>query len=129
MREKEWYKKIPAFVKWVCTMTVVFAAWLFFMSKDLPAAWKTVTGLFVPASPQTVTFTWNYYLENRIIILLAVCCILVVCSFEKPRAFWKRLSEKPAFRIIGRVLLLGLLVADLMFVFNAGYHPFMYFQF
>lgn len=129
VRDRGWYKKIPGFIKWFLTTVIVFIAWIFFMSKDLPAAGQAVAGLFTSVSEQASTFTWEYYLENRIIILLAVCCVLLACSFDKPRAFFKGLYEKPAGRIAGRMLLLGLLVVDLMFIFNSSYSPFMYFQF
>lgn len=130
IRDKSWYKTIPAIIKWLFTMAVVFFAWIFFMSPNLSSAFDTFGVMFRYVSGSGLNFTWRYYLTPRIVILLVIAAIGSVCEAGGIR---ERINTKVWSTKIGwtvkMVLLLLLLVVDILFVVNSTYSPFMYFQF
>lgn len=127
IRNKNWYNKIPKFIKWTATMVFVFFAWILFMSKDLSGALENYTRLFVNA-PGEINFTWRYFLTNKILFSLAIAGIGAIIGFL-PLEKIKQKFSVPAMTLLYRIALLALLVIDILFVVNSSYSPFLYFQF
>lgn len=127
IRNKNWYNKIPKFIKWAATMVFVFFAWILFMSKDLSGALENYTRLFVNA-PGEINFTWRYFLTNKILFSLAIAGIGAIIGFL-PLEKIKQKFSVPAMTLLYRIALLALLVIEILFVVNSSYSPFLYFQF
>lgn len=129
LRNKSWYTKIPALVKWALTIAFVYFAWILFMSEDIASALNCYRLMFAGAGDQLLNFTWRYYLTRKIVIMLGIAGIGAVAGAvrlpEKVR-MWGSTGWRTG---VYRVLLLVLLVIDMMFVVNSTYSPFIYFQF
>lgn len=129
LRNKSWYTKIPALVKWALTVAFVYFAWILFMSEDIASALNCYRLMFAGAGDQLLNFTWRYYLTRKIVIMLGIAGIGAVAGAvrlpEKVR-MWGSTGWRTG---VYRVLLLVLLVIDMMFVVNSTYSPFIYFQF
>ncbi len=130
VQNKKWYNSIPVFVRWFFTTLFILLAWILFMSKNLSTAGETYRGLFMVKNFDTITFNWRYYLENRIIYLLIISIIIILSGIKSVRAFLNNsIYNNQVVKVAGRILLLAILIVDLMFVFNSGYSPFLYFQY
>lgn len=128
VREKNWYRKIPGIIKWMLATAVVFFGWILFMSGDLHDFSRTITGMFVPAAERP-EMTWQYFLNQKMIVLLAVSVLGYLSGTERINRKVHSLLEHPAGMMIARVFLLLLFAADILFVVNVHYSPFLYFQF
>ena len=129
IREKEWYRRTPAFLKWLITMTVIFFTWVLFMSDTLAAAGDTYQGLFSAVDSEAVNFTWQYYLTESIKMLLGVCIAELLWGNEIIQTKIQPLLTHGAGVLIKRTILLALFLIDILFVVNSTYSPFIYFQF
>ena len=128
VRNRFWYKKIPSVVKWFFTILFVFFAWILFMSKNLSVAGNTYTAMFVSAA-SSVNFTWRYYLTNRTIVFLTITIICHLFCIGKVKEKAESFLASVTGDIIKKVFLLLLFVADVLYIVNSTYSPFLYFQF
>lgn len=129
IRNKEWYRKTPAFLKWLVTMVIVFIGWIIFMSSGVKAAMKAIFALAGIGVSSNVNFGWQYFLTRKTMILLIAAAIgSVTGAFRLPETV-RRWQGTNTYIIVKRVLLLALLVIDILFVVNSSYSPFIYFQF
>lgn len=129
LKDKSWYKMIPGVAKWMITMMIIFGSWIMFMSTDIMDAWKNYTGLFVPMTEATVTFTWRYYLTNRAAMFLVIAIVGQVFGIGKVNNMVQMVWNTNVGSALKRILLLLLFVADILFIVNSTYSPFIYFQF
>lgn len=128
--KKPGYQKTPGAVRHVCTMLIVMVCWQLFRAENMGQL-KTVFGtLFGVIRPENLIYTWRYYLDSRMLTLLIVG-ILGATVLGSPRiiALYGRLREKPLFCAVQEVLLMGLLILSVLFIVNATYSPFIYFQY
>ena len=129
VRKKGWYKKIPAAIKWVFTMAVVFFGWILFRCESLPAVGRELSSMFEFSFPDDLVFTWRFYLTGKIIILLALAVFSSVAAFIKlPESIKKKLNSCPMTGL-KRLSFLLVFAADIIFIVNSSYSPFLYFQF
>lgn len=128
IKDKNWYNKIPGFVKWAITINIVYMLWILFSTSDLNSAIQTYKAMLRPMSTQ-VNFTWVYYLSNRTRILLLLVIIGHVFGVAKVKQFMDSALNTAFGLVARRVLLIALLVIDVLYVVNSTYSPFMYFQF
>ena len=128
LRDQTWYERIPRVVKWFFTMAIVFFAWVLFSSGDLSVACQTYRNMFVSMSDH-VNFTWQYYLTNRTILFLIIAIAGFIFGIRGIHEKVTGLINTEAGTVIKRGLLLALFVADILYVVNSSYSPFIYFQF
>ena len=127
---KNWYKKIPAFVKWAFTNLILFFSWIIFMSGTIDLAVKHYKWMLKPmADSSSIYFTWRYYFNTRIIILLLIAALSYLFGLKKINSGFKSFFESYKGRVIKRILLIVLFAVDIVFVVNSSYSPFIYFQF
>ena len=129
VRSQAWYQRIPGVFKWIFTMACVLFGWVLFMSKDLPAAMQAYRSMFVPMTAGPVNFTWRYYLSNRTFLFLMIAVIGQAFGLEKLKDRTRKALDSSVGTVIKRVSLLLLFVVDILYVVNATYSPFLYFQF
>ncbi len=122
-------RRTPAALKWLLTMLFVFFSWILFMSANLQEALATFCAMFSRSTSGAVTFSFAYFCTRKLRMLLGIAAAGSVLGIFEKRVFVQRLKSKRALQIIGRCLLLCLLVVDILFVVNAVYSPFLYFQY
>lgn len=110
-------------------MACVLFGWVLFMSKDLPAAMQAYRSMFVPMTAGPVNFTWRYYLSNRTFLFLMIAVIGQAFGLKKLKDRTRKALDSSVGTVIKRVSLLLLFVVDILYVVNATYSPFLYFQF
>ncbi len=128
IKDKDWYKKIPGFLKWVITASIIYMLWIVFSSGDLDAATQFYSAMFKPMSAQ-VNFTWIYYLSNRTKLFLLIVIIGHVFGVDRVNQYVKNAMNTTVGAVIKKVLLISLFIIDVLYVVNSSYSPFMYFQF
>nr|MCR4840160.1 hypothetical protein [Lachnospiraceae bacterium] len=73
--------------------------------------------------------TWRFYLNGKIFILLAIAVFSSFAALIKLPEAVKKNAENAAVLAIRRLALLALFAADIIFIVNSTYSPFLYFQF
>lgn len=129
IRDKNWYKRTPVILKWALTIILIYFMWIVFSAPSLKDAFNYISGMFTPVNADVINFTWQYYLSNRIKILLSIAVLGQVVGFRTVRDGLNEILKTKTGEIIKRAGLLMLLIIDIMFVVNSTYSPFMYFQF
>lgn len=128
IRNKNWYKRVPSLVKWLCTTLFVFMAWIPFMSPNLKETGLFYKRMFVFSS-KLVNFTWRFFLTRKILIILVIAAVLAILGRFKWSEKISKHMQKTYFVWIKYVFLIGLLVLSILFIVNASYSPFIYMQF
>lgn len=127
--DRNWYKKIPDWIKWLCTIISVFFSWILFFSKDLAAALQYYRNMFVPATTGPINFTWRYYLSKKILLLLIISVVVQLPGIEIIRSRAQSFADSNIGNVIKKAALLLLFVIDIFYIVNSSYSPFIYFQF
>lgn len=126
IRNKEWYIKIPSFIKWIITLFIVMIGWVFFSFTSLRAALQFILVMFGLIRNEIVTFEIAYYMNFRIIFWLIIS---VLISTPLIPSLFKKYASNKYFELIKTLLLGVLLVICIIFIVNSTYSPFIYFQF
>ena len=129
VRGQIWYQKTPSFIKWIVTIIIVFLAWIPFMTGTPSEAIRIFTGLFKSLTTPNMTFTWEYYLSRRTILLLLISLLYEVSGIRLIREKLQSLCSLKGVWICWKISLVLLFVVDILFIVNSTYHPFIYFQF
>ena len=128
IRDKKWYKKCPGIFKWLITTSIVFFAWIFFMSNDVKTGWQTIVKMFESTNAE-LNFTWRYYLSNRTVLFLGVIVFGHVFGIKRIEGCLSKFMASNSGMVLRRLLLLMLFVVDILYVVSSSYSPFLYFQF
>lgn len=115
-QNKLWYNKIHIIYKKIFTFLVVSFSWVIFMLPN----WLTVKTYFISIfkfSEKTVNFTYSYYFDNRIIILMIIGILGAIFNVEIK-------NEKVKTFVYPILFILAII-----FMVNSTYSPFLYFQF
>ena len=130
MRDKGWYQKIPVLVKWAFTMFVVLMSWLVFRLESMSGIAQFFGILFGAVEFSAVNFTWQYYFDARIVVLMVIATVgaLTLDGGWAKKVHAKIQSNAPLF-CVAQLALLLLMVLSVMFMVNSTYSPFIYFQY
>lgn len=128
LRDRTWYKKTPAVIKWAMTTAIVYFAWIFFMSDTVKAGWESIRGMFESTGAE-LNFTWRYYLTNRSMLFIGLAIIGHLFGLKLIADKTKRMLDSNVGGVVKRMLLLLLFAVDIMYVVSSTYSPFLYFQF
>ena len=128
LRDRTWYKKTPAVIKWAMTTAIVYFAWIFFMSDTVKAGWESIRGMFESTGAK-LNFTWRYYLTNRSMLFIGLAIIGHLFGLKLIADKTKRMLDSNVGGVVKRMLLLLLFAVDIMYVVSSTYSPFLYFQF
>ncbi|MBR6513948.1 MAG: MBOAT family protein [Clostridia bacterium] len=119
--------KLPRFISsplgWIYSMLVVIFGWVLFRIVDLGATFDYIKLMFGIGQPEYVRYGVMYYLNPRIITVLAAA---IICCFP-----WKNYIRPrgAVFTFFKRVALIALLVICFMLITNSTFNPFIYYQF
>ena len=128
IHDKKWYKKTPQIIKWLITTSIVFFAWIFFMSNDVKTGWQTITRMFKTTN-EDLNFTWRFYLTNRTKLFFGLIVFGHVFGIKRIEERVGKLMASNGGMLLRRMLLLALFVVDILYVVSSSYSPFLYFQF
>ncbi len=128
--KKNWYQKIPNFLKWICTFLITFFCWELFRFESFSDFYTWVMIMFGKLQSYDLPYTWKYYLDAQI-LTLAIIGLLGSTIFGLPKVQQiqqKILQTKSGYAIRQLVLLL-LFVLSIVFMVNSQYSPFIYFRY
>lgn len=129
IRDKQWYRSIPLFVKWFFTICIIFFEWIIFSSSSMADAVLMICQMFTFTGINTLNFTWKYFLSKKIVILLSIAAIGSVFDALPIKEKIEGLSSTSWGSVIRYILYIMLFVISILFVVNSSYSPFLYFQF
>ena len=121
--------KLPALMRHVYTLSLVFFSFVIFYMENLPAMWTHVKGMFGALSIPAANFEALYYLRSYGPLLVIACTgatpLLknIVSALSKKEATGRVLSVlEPVFYIVLMIVTTGYLV-------DSSFNPFLYFRF
>lgn len=124
--KKDWYIKIPNFIKLIFTLFIIMIGWVFFRANGLKDAINYLSIMFGLKSFDFITFNYRYLLSTKLIIWVILGVI-----FSTP--FINNILNKFKNNIIlefAQTITLGILfILSIIFIVNSTYSPFIYFQF
>ncbi len=128
-REKlnAFFARIPKFVGWLYTMTVVLIGWVFFRADDLPAAVSYLGAMFSfsggVANGMAQFSNLSFFITAAAVLLSAP-----VFPFLRKKLCATTGGQKVSFVLEG-VLALALVFLSVIFLTGSDYNPFIYFRF
>lgn len=120
------YDRIPRVVRWPYTIVAIMMGWVMFRADSLNSTWQYLGHLFGWALTGNLQFTFPYYVDTRLILVLAVACVGSVPMFSKLTQEYQDSFVVSIIRIPALLLQLSLCM---VFIVNSTYRPFIYFQF
>ena len=130
VRDKAWYKKCPAVLKWAFTMTVVGLGWIFFLCGNMENVGVFFTSMFTSLPAEEVNFSLLYFLSARNIFILVIAAAgALLGRAERVRGFVLKVTETNGGAVLKSVILLTLFIIAVLFIVNSTYSPFIYFKF
>ena len=124
--KKEWYKKIPAFVKWTATMLIVIFGWVIFRAGGTKEALGFLSVMFGKQTGAEITFTLKSYLTSELIFTFILVAVLSFPVFKKVSF---KFENQKWYRLVRLAAIQALLILGMMYSINSSYSPFIYFQF
>ncbi len=130
IRDKKAYQKTPGLVKWFFTMLITLFLWQTFRFQHISEVVNWLRILFRVKEFESVPYTWRYFLDS-FILFAAVAGSLgaTVLGSKRLRKKYAAIAGTKVGFIVQELVLLVLFVLSLMFMVNATYSPFIYFQY
>ena len=132
VEKKEWYRKIPNIVKWLCTMLIVMIGWEAFQFSGLTELfnyYKIMFG-FTKFNTNDIFYQFSYFFDKKVIILCVVGVIgATLFSASKLKKIVYRVQQNNVGLIVQEVILFGLMIVSVICMINSTYSPFIYFRY
>lgn len=130
VREKEWYRKIPAVLKWAATMLAVLLSWQVFRLGSLSEISRFFGLMFGWVKDSQINFTWQYYFDLRIVVLMLIGIVGATCLGQSwAKALAQRFRRSKLLFCLEQMVLMGIGILAVMCMVNSTYSPFLYFQY
>ncbi|MBS5885583.1 MAG: MBOAT family O-acyltransferase [Clostridium sp.] len=126
IRDKEWYKKIPSFIKVTITMLIVIVGWVMFRANNISEGLRYLSIMFGVSKFINTTFTFNYFINRKLIFWLLIS---VLGSMPLLSNIIKDYKNNKILEIISIIIIAALFIISIIFMINSTYSPFIYFQF
>lgn len=128
--DKTFYKKIPKFIKWLCTMIILYFSWEIFRFGNIRQAGKQILGMLGIYKAGSVGYTWQYWFDSRTIFLIIVAILgATVLGLPKIRQLRESFSATKTGYAVKQLVVIILFAISILFMVNSTYNPFLYFQF
>ena len=118
--------KIPCFIRWVYTMSVVTIGWVFFRAHSMKDGLIYIKAMFGLNKLEFQPFGIRYYLNNRVFTVLVIAIIMSLIPFNLIR---KKLQKYRNIEMFFKACSIILLVVCFIVMVNSSYSPFIYFRF
>ena len=120
IRNANFYKCIPNFIRWLFLMILIYFSWILFMMPSLSMSILYVKRMFMMAGANDVLFSYKYYLNNRMIFTILIGMTLSLIDIKK------FINKNEIFKYL---FLITLFVLSFVYIINSSYSPFLYFRF
>lgn len=126
-----WLEASPELIRRTYVLVVVFGAWTFFRTPDIGHGWDYLLALFSNPAPLSQAFPLALYLDNHLLVVLAVAGLSVT---HWPTRLWQGTrtwtqNQGLALDWARSVVLLFTLALCAMSVSASTHNPFIYFRF
>ena len=115
-KKTSWYNKINIIYKKIFTFFIISFSWVIFMLPGLSAVKRYYIYMF-SISNETLNFTYRYYFDKRVILLLIIAITGAI--------FFKEIKDEKIKMLVYPILF----ILAIIFMINSTYSPFLYFQF
>lgn len=126
IKDKTWYQKIPNFIKNIFVLIFIYFSWMSFCFDSLGEI-KAFIMLIINGTTMPINFSWQYYLNINIIIILIFAVfndLLIPLSFkEKIKSFF---NHHLMIKYLGLLLIF---LITIIYAINSSYSPFIYYRF
>lgn len=126
IRNENWYKKIPSFIKIFITLFIVIIGWVLFKATTLEEGLKYLSIMFGLSNFSNITFEYTYFISRKFIVLIIIGIIASTPIFKN---IFNRYRDIKVFELIKTILIILLFIISIIFMVNSTYSPFIYFQF
>ncbi|MCR1951919.1 MBOAT family protein [Clostridium sp. DSM 100503] len=126
IRDKEWYKKIPSYIKVPITLFIVVIGWVLFKATTLEEGLKYLSIMFGLSTFSNITFEYTYFISRKLIVLIIIG---IIASTPILKDIFNRYRDIKVFELIKTILITLLFIISIIFMVNSTYSPFIYFQF
>ena len=126
IRNENWYKKIPSFIKIFITLFIVIIGWVLFKATTLKEGLRYLSIMFGLVNFSNITFEFTYFISRKFILLIIIG---IIASTPIPKNIFNRYKGIKAFELIKTILIILLFIISIIFMVNSTYSPFIYFQF
>lgn len=126
VRDRAWYRRIPAGIQWLGTLGVVVLGWVLFRAEDIVQAGSYFATLFGFQRSSHVPFAFAYFANRRILSTLPLAALGATPLL---RNLGLRFGQSPLLLLGKRLLLLGLFGLCVVYMMSGSYSPFIYFRF
>ena len=126
IRNENWYKKIPSFIKIFITLFIVIIGWVLFKATTLEEGLKYLSIMFGLSNFSNITFEYTYFISRKFIVLIIIGIMASTPIFKK---IFNRYRGIKVFELIKTLLIILLFIISIIFMVNSTYSPFIYFQF
>lgn len=122
-------QRIPAILKWVYTIVIVFIGWQFFRYSDINGIHELFYSIY--HKPEgVVLFTWEYYLTIKLAVMTLIGFVMVsFMGAEVIQKFIGKIQSNQKLLIIKQILLLILFIVAICSMVSSTYSPFLYFRY
>ncbi|WP_394899664.1 MBOAT family O-acyltransferase, partial [Clostridium tertium] len=72
IRNENWYKKIPSFIKIFITLFIVIIGWVLFKATTLEEGLKYLSIMFGLSNFSNITFEYTYFISRKFIVLIII---------------------------------------------------------
>lgn len=120
-------KRLPRFLSFLYTITIVLISWVFFASESLKDSLLYIKNMFLFwYSPFFDGNTW-YQISNYYLLFL-LCAICAIPSGKKLTDMMRKKKES-VFLFVETIAMVWIFVLSVAYIVDASYNPFLYFRF
>lgn len=83
IRNENWYKKIPSFIKIFITLFIVIIGWVLFKATTLEEGLKYLSIMFGLSNFSNITFEYTYFISRKFIVLIIIGIMASTPIFKK----------------------------------------------
>ena len=130
LADNKLYQKTPKVIKWLLTMIVTYFCWELFRFSNFDDCKEWFTVMFGQKQFNNIPYGWQYYFDTQMITLM-ITGILGATLFGMPKvqAAYERVVKTKLGYLMQQIVFIILFIIALMFMVNAKYSPFIYFQY
>ena len=101
IRNENWYKKIPSFIKIFITLFIVIIGWVLFKATTLEEGLKYLSIMFGLSNFSNITFEYTYFISRKFIVLIIIGIMASTPIFKK---IFNRYRGIKVFELMNRPL-------------------------
>ena len=109
IRNENWYKKIPSFIKIFITLFIVIIGWVLFKATTLEEGLKYLSIMFGLSNFSNITFEYTYFISRKFIVLIIIG---IIASTPILKKIFNRYRDIKVFELIKTILIILLFIIN-----------------